>query len=46
MTNPLSFHRPAVFIIVFSIVIALMKDVPDIEGDRKHDINRYESVYP
>lgn len=29
-----------VFITVFSVAIALLKDVPDIEGDRKHSINR------
>merc|ERR1711916_286138 len=38
---PLSVVYASVFIIVFSIVIALMKDVPDIEGDRKHDINSF-----
>ncbi|MEM8543410.1 MAG: homogentisate phytyltransferase [Cyanobacteria bacterium P01_H01_bin.119] len=40
-TIPAKVWALAAFVVIFSIVIAIFKDIPDIEGDRKYNITTF-----
>ncbi|KAK7315356.1 hypothetical protein VNO77_33900 [Canavalia gladiata] len=47
--RPATFPRPLIFALAFMslffIVVALVKDIPDIEGDRKHNIYSFPVLF-